>query len=358
MDQKALSKPRKLQIIIVTIALLVSLLPLSFYWQTKTAIGPLHPLFTFIKIAASKSTENSFIQALESGDSEALKTYRDTIQQFYQISGGVKFNGEINSQIINTATHKLQVKIYTPAERLLLGNGRTPVVIYFHGGGYSSGSISAIEKLAKTLANESRSIVITPAYRLAPEHRYPAALQDAYAALTWASKNVHAHSGSRSRIFVAGDSAGGNLAATVVLYSRDHQGPNIRGQILIYPDVSPLQHPFDDEISNIGIPPSIGFVTAVGETYAGAARKDDPYLSPLLASNLNNLPPAYVITAGFDVLSTEGKRYAQRLKDAGNTVLTQHEAGLGHGFISMVGLLEETDQALKEIGRFVQSNSM
>lgn len=353
MGLKKLIKPRWILLggLIVTVIFITNLC-------TQTNIGPIHPIFSFIKMMSGESTDDAFINALHLADPDELSEYRDTINAFYKLSGDVDFVGEVIGKTIFLDSHQIKANVYIPTERIILKNEKSPVVIYYHGGGFSSGSIEVIEKLAKILATESKAIVITPEYRLAPEHRYPAAMQDAYSALKWVDVNADSNLWSRSHIFVAGDSAGGNLAAVVALYSRDHQGPNILGQILIYPDISPLQHPIDDRIKSVGVPPSEDFLNAVGQAYAGAANKNDPYLSPLYANKLDHLPPVYMITAGYDLLSTEDKLYATRLKESGIKVIEHHEAELGHGFISMVGLLNETDRVINNVGKFIQSESL
>jgi acetyl esterase len=226
----------------------------------------------------------------------------------------------------------IPVRIYRPrvdAEPL-------PVIVFFHGGGWTICNLDTHEITCRNLANGADAIVVSVDYRLAPEHRFPAALEDSYAALRWAHDHADELRGDAARIAVAGDSAGGNLAAAVPLVARDRGGPTIAFQLLIYPA---LERSFDTASYREN---ATGYflTTAqmkwfwdqyVGDDLAAAAH---PYASPLLAADLTGLPPAHIVTAEFDPLRDEGEAYGRRLAEAGVPVDVRRYDGMFHGFFS------------------------
>jgi len=319
--------------------------------KTKTDLGDLHPIFAVVKMLSSSTVEASFIEALESQDTNALSEYRETVAGFYQLSGNVEFNGQLETTTYPTKLSQQALRVYSPADV----QEKPPVIIYYHGGGFSSGDIQLVEKLAKQLSQTAHAIVLTPAYRLAPEHPYPAALDDAYAALQWAVSESVLRAWDTERIFVAGDSAGGNLAASVSLLNRDRHNLKIAGQILIYPDLSPLNHPFDEQILAQAVPPSAAFIVAAGRAYVADDNSLPAYHSPLAFDDLRGMPKAFVITAQFDPLRTEGELYYHKLKAANVEAKLSFKRQLGHGFISMLGLLKATDDTIVEIAEFVKN---
>ncbi|MEU5696449.1 alpha/beta hydrolase [Actinosynnema sp. NPDC020468] len=225
----------------------------------------------------------------------------------------------------------LPVRVYTPA-----GDGPFPVVVWYHGGGWVLGSLDENDSTCRVLADEVGAVVVSVDYRLAPEHRFPAAADDAYAALEW----VAAHGGELGvdgRIAVAGESAGANLAAVVALKSRDLGGPAIRHQLL----ASPVLAPPGDRPSYVDFATG-HFLTRESmewffEQYPRSARDlADPYLSPIAADDLSGVAPASVMTAEFDPLRDEGEDYAHRLLDAGVPVRLIRYEGQIHGFFALL----------------------
>lgn len=210
-----------------------------------------------------------------------------------------------------------------------------PLVVYYHGGGWVIGTLDTHDSTCRALARASGAAVLSVGYRLAPEHRYPAPLDDCYDALVWAQANAGALGCDPARLAVAGDSAGGNLAAAVAILARDRSGPALRHQLLIYPVT-------DDDFSLPSYAANGG-----GEYFLGAEMMRwfwDQYLgdtthAPLAriagTANLANLPPATVITAQFDPLCDEGMAYAARLAAAGVPVDAEVAPGMIHGFFSM-----------------------
>ena len=328
----------------------IAFLSFSIYKNTQTALGPVHPIFALIKTITPKDNEQVFIQAIKNKDTQGLKRFRETVASFYQLSGDVIFSGTLDKTSFSSFDYALPLNIYRPQNS---DNKDLPVVIYYHGGGFTSGNIELISKVAQSIAEKSQAVVITPSYRLAPEHPFPAAIDDSYNALKWFFQQAEELGFSTNKVFVSGDSAGGNLAATVALQAKQ-DNLHLAGQILIYPDLAVLSHPFDQSIIEIGIPPSADFITAVGIAYAANSELKDTKHSPIYAKDLSGLAPAMFITADFDPLLTEGQQYAAQLQAAKINVDHHHYPTLSHGFISMVGLLNEADEAIDKIADFIK----
>ncbi len=211
----------------------------------------------------------------------------------------------------------IPARIYTP-KVLRLSNGLAPCLVFFHGGGWVIGDLDTHDVACRKLADEGQLMVISVDYRLAPEHKFPAAVDDAIAATKWIADNAKQLGIDASRLMVGGDSAGGNLAAVVAISARDGNGPRIAGQVLIYPATDFAKtHPSHREPET-----SILLTHTVIKWFRDhylrdAADGSDWRASPARARTLAGLPPAYVLTAGADPLRDEGDEYAQRLKDAG-----------------------------------------
>jgi len=220
------------------------------------------------------------------------------------------------------------VRIYQPEGPV------TGVVVYFHGGGFVMGSIGIMDNVARALADASGAVVISVEYRLAPEHPYPAGLDDCEAATRWAIANAGRFGVSPRLVAVAGESAGGNLAAAVSLRARDAGDLLLAGQVLIYPavagtEVFPSRREFD------GLVISLAAGEKFWQAYSGGRDLDsDPYAVPLSAKSLAGLPPALVILGGCDMLRDEGRAYARRLRDEGVDMEEVCYAGQPHGFVN------------------------
>jgi acetyl esterase len=251
----------------------------------------------------------------------------------------------------------IPARIYTPLN-LRLTNGLAPCLVYFHGGGWVIGNLDSHDVVCRKLADEGEMIVIAVDYRLAPEHKFPAALDDAAAATKWIAAHALELGIDASRLVVGGDSAGGNLAAVVAIAARDGGGPAIAGQVLIYPvtDLA-MTHPSHSE-PETSLLLSHSLIRWFRDHYlSGAADVDDWRASPLRARTLAGLPPAYVLTAGADPLRDEGDEYAARLKQAGVIVTHQTFPGQFHGFFTMGKLLEQANVAAREIGAWLKATN-
>lgn len=227
-----------------------------------------------------------------------------------------------------------------------------PVVVFFHGGGWVIGSLDTHDKMARSLAFRSGLPVLSVDYRLAPEHPFPAAAEDAFAAVAWVAENAVDWGLDGSRLAVAGDSAGGNLSAAACLMARDRGGPAIRTQVLFYPGLDTrLSTPSYTEFAH-GLWLSRERATWFRDQYTvGVADLAAPYLSPAQAPNLRNLPEALVLTAENDVLRDEGERYAVALRAAGGQAELYRFDGMVHGFSMMEGLLPEAARSMALAGR-------
>jgi len=219
--------------------------------------------------------------------------------------------------------------------------------VYYHGGGWVIGGIEGYDALARTLAGSLQAAVVNVDYRLAPEHRYPAAADDAWTALQWASGRIAEIAGGPVPLVVMGDSAGGNLAAVVARKARDHGGPRLAAQVLIYPvtDADVNNASYADPANQLML--TRASMIWFWDHYApDRARRREPDASPLLAADLSGLPPAIVATAEHDVLRDEGEAYAAALLAAGVPVEHRRFDGQMHGFFTMIGLLPGSAAAI------------
>jgi acetyl esterase len=232
----------------------------------------------------------------------------------------------------------IPVRIYTPADRELACGGRLPVLVYYHGGGWTLGSLATYDSLCRALARGSGGLLVSVDYRLAPEHPFPAAVEDAHLALEWVARNADDLGGDARRLAVGGDSAGGTLATVVARRARQEQLP-VAFQALLYPstDVSHTDSPSYQQYGQ-----GYWLTTRAVETFRGFYLPDPnwwrhPDASPLLApdQDLRLLPPTLVMTAGCDVLRDEGRAYADRLAALGVPVVYRLEPELIHAGLNL-----------------------
>jgi acetyl esterase len=237
--------------------------------------------------------------------------------------------------------------------------GVRPALIYFHGGGFVFGNLDTHDAVSRAIAKESGAIVISVDYRLAPEHKFPAAVNDSHAATAWVAANAARLGIDASRISVGGDSAGGNLATVVAMRCREAGGPALASQLLIYPvtDSSTYETGSHREFADGYFLTTAAMDWFTGHYLVSSEQKRHPEVSPLLAPTLRGLPPALVITAEFDPLRDEGEAYAERLRQAGVPVTVTRYPGMIHGFVSMHGVLTGGRQAIQEIAEFVRLGS-
>jgi len=249
----------------------------------------------------------------------------------------------------------LPARIYTP-QTLRQDGGLAPALVFFHGGGWVIGNLDTHDVVCRAIADDGELLVISIDYRLAPEHKFPAAVDDAIAATRWIADNARTLGIDAAQLCVGGDSAGGNLAAVVALHARDHGGPVLAGQVLIYPATDfAMSHPSHSE-PETSVLLTHSVIRWFRDHYlTGAHDTDDWRASPARAETLAGLPPAFVITAGADPLRDEGDEYARRLADAGVPVTHRTYPGQFHGFFTMGKLLPQANVAVSEIGTWLKA---
>jgi acetyl esterase len=239
------------------------------------------------------------------------------------------------------------LRVYTPE-----GGGPRPVVVYMHGGGWVMGDLDSHDAVCRLLARGSGSVVVAVGYRLAPEHPFPAGLQDALAATAWAHENAAALGGAPGPVAVAGDSSGGNLAAAVALVARDAGGPPIAFQLLAYPPMDPSCDTASHRRYATGYRLTSQAMRWYWSRYlSGPVGAGDPRATPLTAPDLRGLPPALVVTAGCDPLRDEAEAYARRLADAGVPVEIVRWPGQIHGFFGAEVFSTRGAEAAEAAGR-------
>jgi acetyl esterase len=234
------------------------------------------------------------------------------------------------------------VRIYRPAP-----DDDLPIVVYLHGGGWTIGSVEQYDPVMRQVANAANAIVVAPEYRLAPEHPFPAALDDCWHALCWTAKNASAFGGDGSRLAVMGDSAGGNLSAVCALQARDAGGPEIAVQVLVYPVTDcDMTTPSYRENRD-------GYLLTEDEMRwffhcytRGDIDPTDWRISPVRIRDLAGVAPALVLTAQYDPLRDEGEAYARRLAEAGVTVQQHRYDGMVHAFFGLSAAFDASRDAI------------
>ena len=255
--------------------------------------------------------------------------------------------GAVRDLAVAGAAGPLGARLYRPAAASDDGS----LLVYLHGGGFVIGDLDTHDEPCRMICRHARTAVLSVAYRLAPEHPFPAAVDDALAAWRWVRANAATLGSDPARITIGGDSAGGNLATVVsLLTARSGEAP--AAQLLIYPAVDPVTTRRSRELFASGLFLTMRDVEAFEHAYRGARTGDakDPRVAPLLAAELHGLPPALVITAGFDVLRDEGEAYAAAMEAAGNTVRLRRFSSLTHGFIHMTDVSPAARRAMHEVG--------
>jgi acetyl esterase len=263
---------------------------------------------------------------------------RQGVAAFAQLGGEPEPVARIEERTIPGPAQPIPLRIYQPA-----GNGPFPVLVYIHGGGWVLCTLDTHDPLCRSLANAAGCVVVSVDYRLAPEHKFPAAAEDCYAAMQWVMNNAASFNGDPHRVAIGGDSAGGNLSAVAALMARDRKGLRPVFQLLIYPviDYYLADHPSYRENADGYFLTRDDMAWFWGHYLGEKADSANPYACPQRASSLRGLPAALVVTAEFDPLRDEGELYAARLKEAGvNTRLVRYD-GMIHGFLSMAGVLTQ-----------------
>jgi len=257
----------------------------------------------------------------------------------------------IRDFVVPAAGRNIPVRVYHPGT-----TGTLPVMVYFHGGGWVFFHLDAYDPICTHLCIATGSIVVSVEYRLAPENKFPAATDDCLEATKWIFKNLEQWNGNPSAFFLAGDSAGANLATVTALRIRNEGGPAVRGQVLVYP-VTDYLNP--ERGSYVEFAEDYGLTREAMKWYwdqylASEKDADDPKVAPLAEPDLSGMPPTMVIISIYDPLRDEGMAYAQRLQEAGVEVHLSIYEDMIHGFLSYIGILPQAHQAIEEIAGWIK----
>lgn len=293
-------------------------------------------------------------QLSESGrppvESMSVAEARRAAWAYIDLQGPPEAVGAVAHRYLPGPTADLPVRIYTPA-----GAGPLPALVLFHGSGWVVANLDVADAPARALANRTGCVIVTVGYQKAPEHKFPIPCDDCYAATEWVAEHARELGIDPRRIGVAGDSAGGNLAAAVALRARDAGGPALAYQLLIYPATD----------YDLDTPSALANAEGYGlqresmrwfwEHYLATPEDaQNPLACPLRAPDLSGLPPAFVATAEFDPLCDDGERYAEALRAAGVAVTARRYPGMIHGFFWMTGVLDQARVLYEDIGKDVR----
>jgi acetyl esterase len=269
---------------------------------------------------------------------QARAAFRSMLDSF---RGTLPAVAKSEDRVIPGPAGQIGIRVYTPE-----GTGPFAALMFFHGGGWVLGDLESHDGLCRALTREARCVTVSVDYRLAPEHKFPAAAEDCYAATSWVANNGSVIGADSARLAVGGDSAGGNLATATCLMARDRGGLKIRHQLLIYPALdSSLHTRSQSEFAEGYLLTRADMAWFWGHYLASEQDRSNPYACPSVARDLSSLPSAMVITGEFDPLRDEGEEYARRLQQAKVPVVCKRFDGVTHGFMSMAFL----DQARKAI---------
>jgi len=257
---------------------------------------------------------------------------------------------QIHDRRIPVRDGEIAIRLYLPESA-----GPLPILVYFHGGGFIMGDLDTVDAPLRALANSVPALVISVDYRLAPEYKFPTAVEDCYAVLKWAYENARALGADPARIAVGGDSAGGNLAAVMSLLARDRGGPPLRAQVLLYPVTDQLNDYPSHHVFAEGYFISATDMAQIKNYYFRTEEdKAHIYASPILAKDLSGLPDALMVTAGYDPLHDQGEAYAKRLGEAGVKIDYHCYEGMIHGFFGMTGILDQGKVLIQQVSNYLQ----
>ena len=269
-----------------------------------------------------------------------------------KLAGDPPTNLDISEKIIPAPFVDIPIRIYRPQGTL---EQLMPALIYFHGGGWCIGDLESHDHVCRWLASHSGCVVISVDYRVGPEHKFPAAVEDAYMASEWIATHAKELKLDVNRIGIGGDSAGGNLSAVVTLLAKEQGGPQFCCQLLIYPATDMLMRFPSHALCGDGYRLTR---TSIAWFINGYLRNgEDMYdqrASPLMAESHADLPPAFIMTAAFDPLKDEGEAYATKLKESGVEVKYHCYEGMVHGFIAMPGAVDMAKTALLDAAGYIK----
>jgi len=279
----------------------------------------------------------------ESTPAEVRASRAKTADAMAELAGPEEPVARVEDRTIPGPGGPIPVRVYWPA-----AGKKLPALIYMHGGGWVFGTIGSVDRNCRVFANGANCVVINVDYRLAPEHKFPAAAEDSYAVLAYAAAHADEFGIDPERLAVGGDSAGGNLAAVACLMARDRSGPKPVFQLLVYP-VTDHDDDSPSMTENDGIFLSRAAIRYFWKHYTASAEEArQAYASPLKAKTLEGLPPAFVITAECDPLRDQGQAYARRLEAAGVPTASKCYAGAIHVFFQMGAVIDSGKEAVAD----------
>lgn len=304
----------------------------------------------FAPYTKDRSQTDSQVKAVIDRMAAAGVLHPSTVEQvrkaylFYAtLSGKPEQVFRVEDRKIPGPAGEIPIRVYTPNP-----SSRLPILVFFHGGGFVAGNLDSEETPLRSVTNRCGCIVVSVAYRLAPENPYPAGPDDAFAATKWVAEHAMEFGGDARRIAVGGDGAGGNLAAVVALMARDRSGPRLIYQVLVYPDVSAIMLG-SRYLSNDPIITPDARIATLGAYVPMLANQEDPYISPIYAKSLKDLPPALLITDQDDPAWDEGGSYAKSLRQAQVPVTLSVYPNMIHGFFQMAGALDAGKRCIEEM---------
>lgn len=291
----------------------------------------------------------AYIQNIEvPTDLNPWETGRAFYEKFIPLAGEKEAVFQIEAQTAVKEDHSVPLRVYRPND-----NDQSPVIIYFHGGWFNAGSLETHDTPLRQLTNVAQSTIISVAYRLAPEHPFPAGLNDCELAVEWVIENASVLHIDPNKITIAGDSAGGALAATVTRKFRK----KVSAQLLIYPVTdNTLNTPSWIEFQNGPLLDLKGGIQAWDWYLQKTDDRNNPDAIPLLADDLEELPPTFIAIAEYDPLKDEAIQYAEKLKAKGVSIALKLYEGTTHGFFQMGGFIKDTKTLMQDLVDFTNTN--
>ena len=294
-----------------------------------------------IAVAIRRAEEQGVPPLSEQGVEGARQTHAE---QTRLVAGPPEPVEEVQERTIDGPGGPIPVRVYRPSTA-----GPPGAVAYFHGGGWVVGTLDTYDTVGRALANAAGALVVTVGYRLAPEHPFPAALNDSVAAVDWLGRHAGELGADPGRLAVAGDSAGANLATVIARRARDASGPPLRHQLMVYPALDPTASSASYREHADGYLLSADDMRWYWHQYLGCADPRLPDIAPALA-DLSGLPPATILTAEYDPLRDEGEAYARQLEEAGVPVTLHRIAGVTHGFFRWRAVTPAASEAMAIAG--------
>lgn len=273
---------------------------------------------------------------------EAYRSMENQSMNFPQQEESVE---KVEDRVLKLAGRDIPVRVYTPKD----GKAPYPALVYYHGGGWVLGNLDSHDPVCRMIANEAKCVVVSVEYRLAPEHKFPAAVDDAYDSLDWVATHGEDFEIDPTRLAVGGDSAGGNLAAVACIMAKERKTPEIRHQLLLYPSTG-----FKEELPSLKENAEGYMLTGEmmqwfrSHYFTNEEDIQQIYASPIFYDDFTGLPSATILTAQYDPLRDAGSAYAVELEADGVDVMYKNYEDMIHGFANFIGFVPEAKQALKD----------